>query len=252
MATLFIQTQKEKNDITLHTIYGVALGPGDPELLTLKALRILKEADLIFYPGSIQQGVQKSYVYPILEHHGLLHKELKGFFLEMTADRIQATETYDTVAQNISTAYRAGKKIAIVCEGDLSLYASFSYILARLNTLQLPVTLIPGITSFSLGAAQHQIPLSVLDDKIAIIPRVQTIAEIEHYFTNFDTLILMKIRSGWNQLKTQLVTKDWHFYYCEKLGTSAAHVTTDIHTIVEKEIPYFSLLIIKKENKTIQ
>ncbi|WP_109098241.1 precorrin-2 C(20)-methyltransferase [Aquimarina sp. AU58] len=230
----------------MHTIYGIALGPGDPELLTLKALRILKEVDLIFYPGSITKDQKKSFVYPILQYHGLEHKELKGFFLNMSYDRQEASKTYAATVKDIEKAYQAGKKIAIVCEGDISLYASFSYILIGLQELQLPVSLVPGINSFSLGASQHQIPLSLLNDKIAIVPRVKNIAEISKYFLEFDTVILMKIRSGWNDFHSELVQKDWKCYYCERLGTNQEYITTDLTTLTNREIPYFSLLIIKQ------
>ncbi|WP_024771471.1 precorrin-2 C(20)-methyltransferase [Aquimarina macrocephali] len=230
----------------MHTIYGIALGPGDPELLTLKALRILKEVDLIFYPGSITKDQKKSFVYPILQYHGLEHKELKGFFLNMSYDRKKASETYAATVKDIEEACRSGKKIAIVCEGDISLYASFSYILAELQELQLPVSLVPGINSFSLGASQHQIPLSLLNDKIAIVPRAKNIAEISKYFLEFDTVILMKIRSGWNDFQLELVQKDWKCYYCERLGTNQEYITTDLNTLTNREIPYFSLLIIKQ------
>ncbi|TSE10188.1 precorrin-2 C(20)-methyltransferase [Aquimarina algiphila] len=230
----------------LNSIYGIALGPGDPELLTLKALRILKEVDLIFYPGSITEGIKKSFVFPILQYHKLENKELRGFFLKMSNDRKQASEIYDSTAKEIQEAYHSGKKIAIVCEGDISLYASFSYILAELQNLQLPVSLVPGINSFSLGAAQHKIPLSLLNDKIVVIPRVKHITEITTYFLEFDTVILMKIRSGWSNFQSELAKKDWKCYYCERLGTKQEYITTDLTTLTHREIPYFSLLIIKK------
>ncbi len=230
----------------MQTIYGIALGPGDPELLTLKALRILKEVDLIFYPGSITKGTKKSYVFPILQYHGLEKKELKGFFLKMSSDRTQASTVYAQTAKEIKEAYHLGKKIAIVCEGDISLYASFSYLLAELQDLQLPVSLIPGINSFSLGAAQHLVPLSLLNDKIAVIPRIKEISEITKYFEVFDTVILMKIRSGWNNFRLELAKKDWNCYYCERLGTNQEYITSDLTKLTHREIPYFSLLIIKK------
>ncbi len=230
----------------MHTIHGIALGPGDPELLTLKALRILNEVDVIFYPGSINSGVRKSFVYPILQFHKLEDKELKGFFLKMSNDRSQASEVYEATAQEIKQAYHSGKKIAIVCEGDISLYASFSYLLAKLQKLELPVSLVPGINSFSLGAAQHQVPLSLLNDKVAVIPRVKSIDQITQYFQEFDTVILMKIRSGWNDFQSELAQKDWKCYYCERLGTKEEFITSDLTTLTQREIPYFSLLIIKK------
>ncbi len=230
----------------MHTIHGIALGPGDPELITVKSLRILKEVDLIYYPGSITKDRKKSFVYPILQYHGLEKKELKGFFLKMSYDRSEASQTYVKTARNIEKEYRSGKKIAIVCEGDISLYASFSYILAELQELKVSISLIPGINSFSLGASQHQIPISLLNEKVAIIPRANDIQEIAEYFQKFDTVILMKIRSGWNNFHSELLRKDWNCYYCERLGTNEEYVTTDINNLTNREIPYFSLLIIKK------
>ncbi len=230
----------------MSSIYGIALGPGDPELITLKALRILKEVDLIFYPGSINDGVEKSYVYPILQYHGLEDKELRGFFLKMSNNRTQASEIYTSTAEEIKEAHQLGKKIAIVCEGDISLYASFSYILEKLQHFELPITLIPGVNSFSLGAALHKTPLSLLNDKIAIVPRAKNIEEITHYFEQFDTIILMKIRSGWHNFQSELTQKSWKCYYCERLGTDEAYITADITALTDRDIPYFSLLIIKK------
>ncbi|WP_241507296.1 precorrin-2 C(20)-methyltransferase [Aquimarina sediminis] len=230
----------------MHTIHGIALGPGDPELITLKALRILQEADLVFYPGSITKDQKKSFVYPILRYHKLEEKKLVGFFLKMSNNREDATETYAATVKSIGEAYRSGKKVAIVCEGDISLYASFSYLLEQLRELQFPISLIPGINSFSLGAAQHQVPLSLLNDKIAIIPRVKDIKEINQCFQEFDTVVLMKIRSGWSNFHSELEKKDWKCYYCERLGTDEEYITTDLTTLTSREIPYFSLLIIKK------
>ncbi len=230
----------------MHTIYGVALGPGDPELITLKALRVLQEADVIFYPGSINKGIQKSFVYPMLSYHGLENKQLEGFYLEMTLDRISAKEMYSRTTEKIISAYKEGKKICIVCEGDISLYASFSYILEKLQVATLPVTLIPGINSFTLGAAQHQVPLSLLNDKVAILPRVKDIKEIETCFESFDTIVLMKIRGGWTNFQTALAQQDWKYYYCERLGTKEEYITTNLVELSTREIPYFSLLIIKK------
>lgn len=230
----------------MQTIYGVALGPGDPELLTLKALRVLKESDVIFYPGSIKEGKERSFSYPILQFHGLETKKLKGFFIQMSDERKHAEEVYENTAKDIEKAYNSGQKIVVVCEGDISLYASFSYLLAKLKDKKLSVSLVPGVNSFSLGAAQHQVPLSLLHEKVAIIPRVNNIQEINHYFQEFDTLILMKIRSVLKAVQTELEQKEWNCYYCEYLGTDQEYITTDLQNLTYREIPYFSLLIIKK------
>ncbi len=227
-------------------VYGVAVGPGDPELLTIKALRVLKESDVIFYPGSLFREKKKSFVYPLLEYHKLIDKDIRGFYLAMSDDRAQAVTIYEETATAIKKLFLAGKKVSVVCEGDLSLYASFSYVLENLKSLAVPVELIPGINSFSLGAAKQQVPLALLNDKIAIVPRVKTLEEIEAYLTTFETLVLMKVKTSWQHFYKDLSQKTWHFYYCERLGTSQEYITTNIEEIAARKIPYFSLLIIKK------
>ena len=180
-------------------VKGVSLGPGDPELLTLKGLKALLEADIVYYPGSISKGVRKSYVLPILTYHGIKEEVLRGFFLNMDDDRTQVKKVYETVAQEIVLQAKAGKQIVIVCEGDLSLYASFSYILAHLQAANTAIELIPGVNSFSLAASQHQIPLSLLNDTVGVLPRVKSLEIIKEYFEKFDTLILMKVKTNWNE-----------------------------------------------------
>lgn len=231
----------------MHKIQGVSLGPGDPELITVKGLRVLKESDIIFYPGSIlSDGSTASYVLPILEHYEVEKTKLQGFFLRMSADRFCAEETYERTALKILEVFQQGKKVSIVCEGDLSFYASFSYLLEKLHRLNIPVELIPGINSFSLGAARHQIPLCLQDQKVSVLPREESIENIELALQQYDTVILMKIRPGWKNLRQHLLSKSWSYYYCERLGTENEFVTSDITELQGREIPYFSLLIIKR------
>ncbi|RDV11341.1 precorrin-2 C(20)-methyltransferase [Pontibacter diazotrophicus] len=231
----------------MHKIHGISLGPGDPELITIKGLRILKESDVIFYPGSLlSDGRKESYVLPILKHYGLEESRLQGFFLKMSTNRSKAEETYTETALEVFKAFQQGKKISIVCEGDLSFYASFSYLLEKLHRYSMPVELVPGINSFSLGAAKHQVPLCLQNQKVTILPREESIESIEQALQHHDTLILMKIRSGWNSLREHLLNKNWSYYYCERLGTEKEFITSDISALQDREIPYFSLLIIKR------
>lgn len=231
----------------MNKVFGISLGPGDPELITVKGLKILKESDIIFYPGSLfLDGRKESYVRPMLDHYQLDASKLQGFFLRMGLNRTAAEETYNDTAAQLVKAYQEGKKVSIVCEGDLSFYASFSYLLQRLQHQNIPVELIPGINSFSLGAAKHQVPLCLQQEKLAFLPLEASIEKIEQMFIDFDTLVLMKIRTVWSNLLPHLLTKSWKYYYCERLGTAQEYITNDIAVLHNREIPYFSLLIIKK------
>lgn len=231
----------------MNKIYGISLGPGDPELITVKGLKILKESDIIFYPGSLfEDGRKESYVLPMLIHYRLPATKLQGFFLRMGMNRTAAEKTYIETTDQLIEAWQEGKKVSIVCEGDLSFYASFSYLLEKIQQQDIPLELIPGINSFSLGAAKHQVPLCLQHEKLAVLPLATDIKKIEETFKDFDTVILMKIRMGWKNLFPQLLLKNWNYYYCERLGTATEYITADIKALHDREIPYFSLLIIKK------
>ena len=240
-------TERNNQQYPVNKIYGISLGPGDPDLITVKGLKILKDSDIIFYPGSLfEDGRKESYVRPMLDHYELDPSKLQGFFLRMGMDRTAAEETYRETADQLINAWKEGKKVSIVCEGDLSFYASFSYLLEKIQRENAAIELVPGINSFSLGAANHQVPLCLQNEKLAVLPLASSIKEIEQTLENFDTVILMKIRMGWKTLLPGLLKKKWNYYYCERLGTAAEYITADIEALQNREIPYFSLLIIKK------
>lgn len=231
----------------MNRIFGVSLGPGDPDLITVKALKVLRRSDLIFYPGSLtRDGRTESYVRPMLDSYGLDPDKLHGFFLLMGLDRSAVEETYRETALKLILAWNEGKQISIVCEGDLSFYASFSYLLEKLHHQHIPMELIPGINSFSLAAAKHQIPLCLQREKLGFLPLESSMETIEQTFKEFDTLVLMKIRIGWKTLYPQLLAKEWMYYYAEHLGTENEFISSSLEELIDREIPYFSLLIIKK------
>ena len=229
------------------TVYGVSLGPGDPELITLKGLKALQNADRIYYPGSVlSNGEQKSYSLEILRHYDLESHKLVGFFLEMNLNRIQVQEVYEQTFQAIQKDVSKDLQVAIVSEGDLSVFSSFSYLLEKLHKASIPVSLIPGITSFCLGASESQLPIALLNDTIQIIPRIQSSKELEEALATNQTVILMKIRSVMKQITNVLQQDTIQFTYCERLGTNQQFISNKLADLQSREIPYFSLLIIKK------
>jgi precorrin-2/cobalt-factor-2 C20-methyltransferase len=228
-------------------IYGISLGPGDPDLITLKGLKILQKSNKIYYPGSLlPNGKTSSFSLPILQHHQLDEQKLVGMFLKMSDDRTQAEATYRATFESMLEDYNNGLTIVFVSEGDSLFYSTFAYLLEHIQQHQLDVEIIAGVPSFILGAAQHQLPLAILNEKIAIIPRVKNSQELETTLNDFDTVVLIKIRSVLKDISPFLKTSELTIMYCERLGTTQQYITTNIEDIKNREIPYFSLLIIKK------
>jgi len=232
---------------TKPTVYGVSLGPGDPDLITVQGLKTLEQVDVIYYPGSLfKNGKKSSYSLNILEHYNLDPNKLKGFFLEMSLERQQAELIYESTFQEIKKDINNGLNIAIVSEGDLSTFSSFSYLLHKMQAAQLNIKLIPGISSYSLLAAQSQTPLCLQNDKVIILPRIQTSAELEEAIAEFDTVILMKIRSVMHVIDEVLKNNQHTINYGEHLGTKDQFLTSNWEEIKEREVPYFSLITIQK------
>lgn len=231
-------------------IYGVSLGPGDADLITLKGLKTLQQADKIYYPGSLfKSGKRVSYSLSILEKYHLDIEKLEGFYLKMDLERVQAKTIYETTFQKILADYHKGLSIAIVSEGDISTFSSFSYLLEKIQAHQLTINLIPGISSYLHLASESKIPLCLQNEKIAVIPRIQTKEELQEAINNFDTVVLMKIISVIAIITSVIDTKKHNITYAERLGTKQQFITNNWTIAKQREIPYFSLIIIKKINK---
>lgn len=229
------------------SIYGISLGPGDADLITLKGLKTLQQVDKIYYPGSVfKDGSTSSYSRAILNHYDLNPEKLEGFYLKMDAERTQAKTMYETTFQHLLKDYQKGLAIAIVSEGDISTYSSFSYLLEKIKAHKLPITLIPGITSYLHLAAAIKTPLCLQNEKVTIIPRIQNIAHLQEAILHFDTVILMKIKSVFALLTDVIDSKKHSIAYAERLGTDQQFVTTNWAIAKQRAIPYFALLIIKK------
>ena len=231
-------------------IYGVSLGPGDPELITLKGLKTLQKADKIYYPGSLfKDGRKASYSRSILNNYDLDTEKLEGFYLKMDLERVQAKVIYETTFQQILSDHKKGLSIAIVSEGDISTFSSFSYLLEKIKEHELRIQLIPGITSYLNLASESETPLCLQNEKVVVIPRIQNIEELQEAIQHFDTVVLMKIKSVVNTIATVLDSKKHHIIYAERLGTEKQFITKNWAIAIEREIPYFSLIIIKKATK---
>lgn len=228
-------------------IYGISLGPGNPDLITLQGLKILQKVDKIYFPGSqFRDGQQSSYSHSILEQYDIDMKKCHGFYLEMSVERAQANVIYKDTFERIKEDYNNGFTIAIVSEGDLSTYSSFSYLLQLFQQHDIPLKLVPGISSYSLLAAEAAKPLCLQNDQVIILPRVATTAQLEEALEKYNTVILMKIRSVIGVIEKVVTKKAKNIVYGEYLGTERQFISSQWEEIVTREIPYFSLIILYK------
>ncbi|MCP5074736.1 MAG: precorrin-2 C(20)-methyltransferase, partial [Rhodobacteraceae bacterium] len=156
-------------------LYGIGLGPGDPELMTLKAARLVAGADVIAYP-SLEDG--GSFARSIAAQHINENSEEISITIPMTVERGPAQAAYDEGAALVATRLDAGKTVVVLCEGDPFFYGSFMYLFSRLSE-RFETEVVPGVTSVSACAAALQQPLTARNEILTIIPGPMNEPEME-------------------------------------------------------------------------
>ena len=156
--------------------YGVGVGPGDPELITVKALRLIREAEVIAVPG---RKAEESVAYRIADAAagGLEDKELVAVYMPMVNDREVIEEEHRKAADKLEEYLDMGKNTVFLTEGDPSVYSTFGYLRKILEEDGYTVETVPGVTSFCAAAARLGIPLAEWDEPLHILPaahRTQT------------------------------------------------------------------------------
>ncbi len=227
-------------------LYGVALGPGDPELITLKGLNILKNSDVIYFPGSISNRGKKSFALDILNCYKLPNAEFKGVYLPMSLDRNHAESVYAQAFADVLADYRNGKKVAFVAEGDITFYSTFAYLLDRIHAEELRFEMVPGIPAFILAGSQAQIPLTKQDESLLVLSQCNDIEQLSSACATYATVVLMKPTTLKNEIKPFVAKHNGSFVYAEQLGTDQEFICSETSALECREIPYFSIFIFRQ------
>jgi len=147
-------------------LYGVSVGPGDPELLTCKAVRVIREADVVAVPNI---GHKRQTAYTICEAY-LEGKELLDCSTPMTKDRSIVLAAYDKIADDLCALLEAGKSVAYLCLGDIGVYSTYIYIHDIVVARGYEAEIIPGVTSFSASAARLGMALCEGPERLLVAP----------------------------------------------------------------------------------
>ena len=148
------------------TLYGLGVGPGDPELLTLKALRLLKACPVVAYPAPDDAP---SFARSIVATHLTGEQDEIPIIVPMRVARFPAASVYDAAAEAIGARLEAGDDVAVLCEGDPFFYGSFMYLFERLAG-RFPTEIVPGVSSVMAAAAASRRPLTARNDVMITLP----------------------------------------------------------------------------------
>jgi len=226
----------------------VSLGPGDPELITLKGLKALQQADIIFCPATTTStGKQTSRSANILQELNIEASHIHPFLLPMNKDRSQAHQAYDSVYITAVDSQRQGKRVVIVAEGDAGFYSSVHYIYDKLVATNISVEQIAGIPAFIASGAMAGMHIVSQEEKLMVIPGNITTIELDNYLREGFVIVIMKL-SQCKEAVHQCITlhPDYAYHYFENVGTEKEYYTQNREELIEKGYPYFSLMIIRE------
>lgn len=232
-------------------LYGIGTGPGDPQLLTVRASTLLRSAEHVFYPTST--GNDESMALNIIEPYLKEGVQFHSAFFPMTKDRHELEQCWNSAADSVAQILCQGKDVVFVTLGDPLIYSTYFYLLKTLKSKypQASWETIPGISSFQAAASYIDSAISEGKDRVALVPVNQDASNIEDALDHYDTIVLFKVGSKLPALldlleKKNLLGQGTLFSY---LGTAEQKIETDLREVKREKIGYMSLLIVKKKKK---
>jgi precorrin-2/cobalt-factor-2 C20-methyltransferase len=234
--------------MTPGTLYTIGVGPGDPELMTLKAARLIAAAPVVAFfakadrPGHAR-GIAAAHI-----HAG--HTELRfdyPFTTEIAVDAPRyATEMaafYDDCAARIGAQLDAGRDVALLCEGDPFFYGSSMYLFDRLGAFRTQV--VPGVAGMSGCWAAAGLPMTHGDDCLAVLPGTLDAVELARRLAACDAAVIMKIGRHLGKIRIALAAagRMERAVYVER-GTMPGQRILPMHEVAETTAPYFALVLV--------
>ena len=240
MSTINLEKKLKAN------LYGIGVGPGDPELLTLKAYRLIKDCDVLAYPApEIGEGLAFEIVNSFME----IKAKIMPLRVPIELSPSHAQKSYDNASKLIENELELGKSVAVICLGDPFFYGSFMYFFERLSEKYI-IDIIPGISSPMTCSAVLKIPLVSRNEILTILPGPMKEEDLAEQLLNTDVAVIIKvgnylpkIRRVLRKLRLENVS-----YYVER-ATMRNQKIIDIEKIESSKVPYFSMILVKKKSR---
>ncbi len=227
------------------TLYGVGVGPGDPELMTLKSARLIANASVIAYPAP-ESG--ESFARSIAAAHIKQGTEELPIEVPMLPDRFPH-EVYEGAANNIARHLSAGRDVVVLCEGDPFFYGSFMYLYDLLAPKHICVV-VPGVSSLTACAAAAGHPLAGRNSLLTIIPGPLDDAAIANQLRSCEAAAIIKVGRHFGRVRKLIEAEGLtdSAIYVERATLEQQRVIP-LADIPENRAPYFSMILIDKGNR---
>ncbi len=228
------------------TLFGVGVGPGDPELLTLKAVRILNTVPVLAWPApETGPSLARAIAAPHLSGE---QREIP-IRMPLSARRFPVNEIYDAAAEQIGQTLAGGDDVAVICEGDPFFYGSFMYLYARLADHH-RVEVIPGVSSLTACPAVLGTPLSAGNDILVIIPGTVQADVMKERLASAEAAVFIKVGRHLEKIRNVLSETGLsdHGHYVEH-ATMTSQKMMPLHALTSSEAPYFSMILVHKRGR---
>ena len=228
-------------------LYGIGVGPGDSELITLKALRIIKETDIIAVPG---ENPREAAAYKIAEGawKEIDNKNVIAINMPMTKDAVILKQNHQKGADRIEQYLKQGKSVAFLTLGDPTIYSTYMYLHKIIAEKGYETEIISGITSFCATAARLNMDLSEMSEAIHIIPATYNADKMDEVMAFDGTKVLMKTGKKMNKIKDGIIKSGNKAVMVENCGMPNEKVYRSVEEIPDNA-GYYSLIIVKEKKQ---
>lgn len=228
-------------------LYGLGVGPGDPELITIKAIRLMEECDIIAIPKS-GQSVNIAYTIVKGAISNLDEKNIIELDMPMTRDQEKLKESHDLAAEQVKRWIDEGNNVAFLTLGDPSIYSTYAYIHNRVRDAGYEVEIVPGIPSFCAVSARLNDSLTEAEEALHVIPA--SYEGIEEALKLKGTKVLMKSGKSIGKIKSHIkaMVNPPVVKMVERCGMEGERTFHSIDEI-DENASYFSILIVRDKKE---
>ena len=230
------------------TFYGIGVGPGDPELLTVKAINALKNIDVLIAPktekksDSVALSIAQPYLKPSIE---IIYQTFP-----MIKDFADETEVFEANTTEILQILRGGQNVGFATLGDPMFYSTYIYIFRLLKLRGVKIVTIPGVPAFLAIAAQIGRPLAFGNDILTIIPATAELDDIKNFLDRADATVLMKVYKNFPEIVDALTSRGMidDAVLVSRCGLDDEKIITDVAAHKDEHLNYLSTILIRRND----
>lgn len=226
--------------------YGIGVGPGDPELLTLKAVNVIREVDVIIAPKTEKKedSLALSIARPYLKDNVEIVKQV----FPMVVNFEQSPEAWESNKNEILALLQAGKKVAFLTLGDPMFYSTYIYVFRLLENCGYEIETIPGVPAFCAIGSKLGYPLVEGNDILSIIPATATEKKIKEVIAVTDNVVMMKVYKNFPEIVDVLTENELtdKAVMISRCGLPDEMIIRDLESAKEQKVNYLSTILARR------